>query len=317
MRRVELIQYRDCVEQSIAYQAFIDLLTLHGKTTSSAFLQLYSSVSEAPDPYPLLEASVDSLLTSEETIPKLTSENHHLQKTVARLTAQLEYTEEQLEKERQTRKGIEQTREARAKEIEASWTAVLKEKQENWEVKEHSLEEKVENQGRLLRELKANYEVSQRLGRAEEGDGVNAQASAAAAELEVVSSDLERTSLRLAEMEARNEQLRLQLAQSASHSQPAQAVEDDPLFLRLQTENSSLLRRIENAKFDKESREKDLESRIRSLERETAKLGSDKETLRDKVQRWGDYEEVKKELEILKVSFGSSASVAFGHLCLR
>lgn len=290
---------------SIAYQSFIDLLTLHGKTTSSAFLQLYSSVSEAPDPYPLLEASVDSLLISEETLPKLTSENQHLQRTVAKLTAQLEHTEEQLEKERQSRRSIEETREAKAKEIEASWAAVLKEKQGNWEAKERGLEEKVENQERLLRELKASYEVSQRLGRGEEVDGVNAQSSATAAELEVVSLDLERTSLRLAEMESRNEQLRLQLAQSASLSQPAQAVEDDPVFLRLQTENSSLLRKIENAKFDKESREIDLDSKIRTLEREVTKLGSDKEALRNKIQKWGDYDEVKRELEVLKVSCGS------------
>lgn len=302
---------------SIAYQSFIDLLTLHGKTTSSAFLQLYSSVSEAPDPYPLLEASVDSLLISEETLPKLTSENQHLQRTVAKLTAQLEHTEEQLEKERQTRRSIEETREAKAKEIEASWAAVLKEKQGNWEAKERGLEEKVENQERLLRELKASYEVSQRLGRGEEVDGVNAQSSATAAELEVVSLDLERTSLRLAEMESRNEQLRLQLAQSASLSQPAQAVEDDPVFLRLQTENSSLLRRIENAKFDKESRETDLDSKIRTLEREVTKLGSDKEELRNKVKKWGDYDEVKRELEVLKVSCGSLDEVYFGQRAYR
>ncbi len=255
---------------------------------------------------------MDSLLVSEETLPRLTSENQHLQRTVAKLTAQLDQTEEQLERERQTRKTIEETREAKVKEIEASWTAVLKEKQENWEAKEHSLDEKVENQERLLREIKASYEVSQRLGRAEEADGVNAQSSAAAAELEVVSSDLERTSLRLAEMEARNEQLRLQLAQSASLSQPAQAVEDDPVFLRLQTENSSLLRRVENAKFDKESREIELESKTRSLEREIAKLGSDKETLREKIQKWADYEDVKRELEVLKVSYGSLAEVYLG-----
>jgi homeobox protein cut-like len=97
------------------------------------------------------------------------------------------------------------------KEIEASWTAVVEEKQENWEAKERSLEEKVENQERLLREIKASYEVSQRLGRAEDVDTGDFRTSATAAELEIVSSDLERTSLRLAEMETRNEQLELNL----------------------------------------------------------------------------------------------------------
>jgi len=250
-----------------------------------------------------LEASVDSLLVSEDTIPKLTSENQHLQKTVAKLTTQLEVTENQLERERDTQKELEESREAKVKEIEASWTAVVEEKQENWEAKERSLEEKVENQERLLREIKASYEVSQRLGRAEDVDTGDFRTSATAAELEIVSSDLERTSLRLAEMETRNEQLRIELAQSASLSQPARAAEDDPVFLRIRTENSSLLRRFESAKFERESRERDLESSIRNLERETAKLSNDKEALRNKVQKWGDYEEVKRELEVLKVGF--------------
>ena len=290
------------MKNSVAYQAFIDLLTSHGKTTSSAFLQLYSSVSEAPDPYPLLEASVDSLLISEETIPRLTSENQHLQRTIATLTTQLENTERQLEKERNTRKELQETREAKVQDIEASWTAALKEKQENWEAKERGFEEKIDIQDRLLKELKASYEVSQRLGRGEDVDSMDARSSATAAELEVVSSDLERTSLRLAEMEARNEQLRVQLAQSASVSQPAQTIEDDPVFLRLQSENSSLLRKIESAKFERESRERDLESKVRNLEREIVKLGSDKETLRDKIHKWGDYDDVKRDLDVLKVS---------------
>ena len=260
---------------------------------------------------------MDSLLISEETLPKLTSENQHLQRTVAKFTAQLEHTEEQLEKERQTRKSLEETREAKAKEIEASWSDVLKEKQENWEARESSLEEKVENQERLLRELKASYEVSQRLDRVEDADGLNTQSSAAAAELEVVSSDLERTSLRLAEMEARNEQLRLQLAQSATLSQPSQRLEDDPVFLRLQTENSSLLRRFENVKFERDSREIDLDRKIRSLEKEITKLGSDKETLRQKIQKWGDYDEVKRELEVLKVGCVPLVEVYRATLCLR
>src|SRR5437667_11183398 len=99
-----------------AYQTFIDLLTNHTKSTSSAFLQLYSSLSDAPDPYPLLEASIESLLLSEDTLPKITSENQHLQKTIGKLTAQLEETENRLEGEREARKSLEVNQEAKVKE---------------------------------------------------------------------------------------------------------------------------------------------------------------------------------------------------------
>ena len=261
-------------------------------------------MSEAPDPYPLLEASVDSLVTAEETVPKLIAENQQLQKTVSRLTTQLEGAEKKLEHERSARQALEESRDAKIKEVESSWSAVLSEKQDNWEAKEKNLEEKVENQDRLLKELKASYEVSQRLGRGEEEESEASRGGATAAELEIVSSELERASIRLAEVEARNEQLRLELAQSASNTQSSQqhvVVEDDPAFLRLQSENSSLLRKLESARFEKDSEKRRLETETRSLERELSSLKSERETLREKVQKWSDYENVKQELEVLKV----------------
>lgn len=287
---------------SIAYQNFIDLISNQSKTVQAAFFQVYSPLSEAPDPYPLLDASVDSLVTAEEVVPKITAENERLQKTVASLTTQLDESGKKLDEERTARKVLEDSRDSKIKEVEATWSAVVSEKQDNWEAKEKSLEEKVENQDRLLKELKASYEVSQRLGKGEEAEGDGGR-GATAAELEIVSSELERTSHRLAEVEARNEQLRLELAQSASASARYVAVEDDPAFLRLRSENSSLLRKLENARFDKDAERTRLQTETRSLEKEIKTLKSEKEALREKVQKWGDYENVKQELEVLKVSF--------------
>ncbi|CAN9079101.1 unnamed protein product [Alternaria alternata] len=282
-----------------SYQNFIDLISNQSKTVQAAFFQVYSPLSEAPDPYPLLEASVDSLVTSEELVPKLTSENERLQKTVASLTTQLDESDKNLEQERAARKALEDSRDSKIKDVEASWSAVLNEKQDNWESKEKSLEEKVENQDRLLKELKASYEVSQRLGQGEATDEEGGR-GATAAELEIVSSELERTSHRLAEITARNEQLRLELAQSASAPAQQLAAEDDPAFLRLRSENSSLLRKLENARFEKDSDRTRLETETRSLEREIKSLKSEKEALREKVLKWSDYENVKQELEVLK-----------------
>ncbi|KAH0556211.1 hypothetical protein GP486_005859 [Trichoglossum hirsutum] len=285
-----------------AYQTFIDLLTNHAKSTSSAFLQLYSSLSDAPDPYPLLEASIESLLVSEDTLPKITSENEHLQKAINKLTTQLEETENRLEGECEARKLLEANQEARIKEIETSWAAVLEEKKDNWEAKEKSLEEKIENQDRLFKEIKASYEVSQRLDRVD-GDGEARRNGITAAELEIVHSDLERTSLRLAEVEARNEQLRLELAQTASGPHPsdlARTVEDDPAFLRMESENSSLLRKLDAARVERDSEKRNWDGRIRGLEREVIMLKDERDSLRNKVQRWTDYDEVKRELEMLK-----------------
>ncbi|KAI9767297.1 MAG: hypothetical protein M1835_007051 [Candelina submexicana] len=296
----KLVEYKALLK---AYQSFIDLLTNHSKATNSAFLQLYSPLSEAPDPCPLLEASVDSLLLSEDTLPKLTKENKHLQTTVSKLTTQLEDNERRLEEERRIRKLVEQNQETKVREVESSWSAVLGERKDNWEAKERSLGEKVENQERLLNEVKASYEVLQRLGRGEGGESEVSGRGASAAELEMVHSDLERTSIRLAEVEGRNEQLRLELAQTASQSQPVQpsvALEDDPTFQRMQSEATSLRRKLEAARFEKDSEKRVWEERLRGLERDVTSLRGDRDVLRTKVQKWADYEDVKRELEMLK-----------------
>ena len=285
-----------------AYQSFIDLLTNQGKTSSSSFLQLYSSLSEAPDPYPLLEASVDSLVLSEDTLPKLTSERDQLQKSVNRLTKQQEETEKRLSEERAARKKLEESQESKAKEIEASWEAVLTEKANNWAAKEKSLEEKVENQDRLIKELKASYEVSQRLGEGgdQNDDGEGARSGATAAELELVSADLEKTSLRLADVEARNEQMRLELAQAASHSSGPVSVEDDPDYLRLQSENSSLLRKLDAARFAKDSERHTWEAKLLQSERTASKASLEREELRVRLTKMADYDEIRRELDMIR-----------------
>lgn len=284
-----------------AYQTFIDLLTNHSKSVNSAFLHAYTSLSDAPDPYPLLEAAVDSMLVSEETLPKVTEENQRLQGSVAELTSQLEDTESRLQSEREARKQLEETLESKVKEVESSWIAVLDEKKDNWAAKEKTLEDKVENQERLLNEVKASYEVNQRLGKSEE-DEDEPRGHVTSAELEMVHSDLERTSMRLAEVEARNEQMRLELAQAKSQvsSQQATSLEDDPGFMRMRSENSSLIRKLDASRVEKESLKRDLDTKLRTLEREVSSLKEDRDALKAKVQKWGDYDDIKQELEVLK-----------------
>lgn len=287
-----------------SYQSFIDLISNHSKSVQSAFLQIYSPLSEAPDPYPLLEASIDSFVTAQEVVPKLESENKHLQSTVANLTSQLEQAESQLQQERSARQSSQATQDTKIKEVEASWNAVLEEKQDNWDAREKSLEEKVDNQERLLKELKASYEVSQRLGKSGDDDA-STTLGASQQELDLVNHELEKANLRLAELQARNEQLRLDLAQSTTthgSSHVAPSVEDDPAFLRLRSENSQLLRKLDSQRYEKDSDKSKWDSNIRSLERELASLKQDRESIKRKLDKCSDYDEVKQELDMLKVS---------------
>ncbi len=231
----------------------------------------------------------------------MTSENEHLQKSIAKLTNQLDSAECQLEEERTVRKELEESRETKLKEVESQWKAVIEEKKDNWESRERSLEEKVESQDRLLNELKASYEVAQRLGQTGESESEGRQTSVSAAELEIVSSDLDRTSQRLAEVEARNEQLRVELAEVSSNSHRQVVNDEDPTSARLRSENSSLLRKLEASRMEKDSDLRKQETRIRNLEKDTKSLLQDREELRDKIHTWRDYPDIKRELEIFKV----------------
>ena len=237
-------------------------------------------------------------MTTEDTLPKLSSENEHLQKQISNLTDQLDSRDRDLDEERFARRTLEESRDAKIKEVETSWKAVVEEKKDNWEAKEKSLTEKIESQERLLTELKASYEVTQRLR--DDGSNDMHHNSASTAELEILSSDLDRTSQRLAEVEARNEQLRLDLAQASSNTRQA-APEEDPNNARLRSENSALLRKLENARLEKDSENRKIETRIRALEKDVQSVERDRENLRTKMQSRRDYDEIKQELEIFKV----------------
>ncbi|KAI6875448.1 hypothetical protein KC338_g745 [Hortaea werneckii] len=297
----KLVEIKDLLK---SYQGYVDLLTNHAKGVQAAFMQVYSPLSEAPDPYPLLEASIESLVTAEEVVPRLEGENQGLRKQNAKLNAQLEESEKSLEQERTKRVEVEQEQDRKIREVEGSWDRVLKEKEENWTAKEKALEEKAEGQERLLKELKANYEVSQRLERSggEETQDMS-RGSATQAELDIVNSELEKANTRLADLESRNEQLRVELAQSAGQansSAKSTAVEDDPAYMRLRSENQSLLRKLDTARYDKDSEKSSIESKLRGLEREISSLKADRDALQARVQKWNDYDEVKRERDMLR-----------------
>ena len=229
------------------------------------------------------------------------AENEHLQKSISNLSQHLDTTERQLEEERAARKGLEESRDFKIKEVEASWKAVVEEKKDNWDAKERSLEDKIESQERLLNELKASYEVSQRLNYGGDSMDEARHNSASAAELEIVSSDLDRTSQRLAEVEVRNEQLRVELAEVSSSTRRKSTADDESNNARLRSENSALLRKLDNMRLEKDSETRKTETRIRLLEKNTKMLERDREGLRERVQSRRDYDEIKQELEIFKV----------------
>ncbi|QIW95468.1 hypothetical protein AMS68_000986 [Peltaster fructicola] len=288
-----------------AYQGYIDVLTTHSKSVSAAFMQAYTPLSDAPDPVPLLEISLDGVVAVDEEVPALRKEKEAIARQLEKANAQIEETEKQLDEERNKREAADSDVGSQLKEVEQKWAAVVAEKEENWSAKEKSMEERIEHSDRLLKELKASYEVSQRLEKSGEKSEAG-QSAATSAELEITTAELDRAQNRIADLESRNERLRVDLAQASSAGSGRTAIEDDPAYLRLRSENSSLLRKLDAARYDKEKEQSALDGKLRSLERDIASLRSDRENLTARVQKHADYDELKRELEMLRaVEFAS------------
>jgi homeobox protein cut-like len=236
-------------------------------------------------------------------------ENDSLKAMVNRLSIQISNLETSLNSKNKEIERKEKEKEEEAAKAEEVWRGVLDEKSRNWEGKEKALLEKLEHQEVVLKEIRASYEVVQRMGPTSAAAEEDLLGKERSAELEILTRDLERTTLRLAEVEGRNEQLRLELEKASSYDTTGQALsqgndaeeeDKESTILRLQHENANLLRKFNNAKAEVETTVKECERKTRSLERMVDGLENDKAVLKGKVCKWSDYEDVRRELEILK-----------------
>jgi homeobox protein cut-like len=132
----------------------IDALTNRSKTAESAFLSIYKLLAEAPDPYPILEATVAELLNSEEAT-RLAEEN-------ARLRDQLEKQGDVNQLRMQLRQMEVQSEESTKRKVaqkETEMLALIDEKERNWAEKEQEYQRQITDSRDMVKELKVSQEV--------------------------------------------------------------------------------------------------------------------------------------------------------------
>lgn len=279
----------------------IDNLTKRGKAAENAFLNTYRVFAEAPDPYPLLEATLDSLLASDE-VAALSTENARLKSQLARyadyddLRAKIADTEQK----------VLDVSAQKVSAKEAELRALLDEKERNWKLREEDLTRQVTEAREQVRELRATHAVTEaRLVHHEQklDEGVAGRF----AEAELIAADLERVNLRALQTERRNLELRQELEKLKSTMGQSGGSEEEIAEFKqkiddLRSENSALGRKLDalreetKANADKEARSK------RILEREHARRTEEIEALKKRLKSMADYEDIKRELDILKAS---------------
>ncbi|KAK9366527.1 CASP C terminal-domain-containing protein [Lipomyces kononenkoae] len=287
-----------------SYQTEIDNLTKRGKAAENAFLNTYKVLAEAPDPYPLLDATLDSLLASDE-VAALSNENAKLKSQIARYSDYDDLRAKLL----QTEQKIIDVSAQKVAAKEAELQALLDEKERNWKLREEDLNKQVHDSREQIRELRATHAVTEaRLVQHEQklDEGVAGRF----AEAELIAADLERVNLRALQTERRNLELRQELEKLKSslgrdgETGELLPFEDISEWKRkvddLGSENDSLRRKIETMLEDAKAASKKEGKAIHALERESTRKAEEIESLKNKLKRMSDYEDIKRELDILK-----------------
>lgn len=261
------------------YQNEVDRLTERGKFAENSFMSVYKALAEAPDPRPLLEASVDSVAAAADAA-KLAAENQRLNELIGK-RADYETVKAKLLK-------LEMEMPERVAAKEAELNAVFDERERGWRAREAELEQTVQ-------ELRAAASGSGSGSGPADSDG--AGGGSRLAELEFVSADLDRANRRAVDAERRNEQLRSEL-EALKAGRQDQELRDR--IAELEGETRTMAARLETARTSQRQDADGAARRAEALERDAQRRADEVAALRARLDAQADYDEIKRELSVLK-----------------
>ncbi|KIL65945.1 hypothetical protein M378DRAFT_448054 [Amanita muscaria Koide BX008] len=260
-----------------AYQTEIDNLTKRSKTSENAFLNVYKVFAEAPDPYPLLEAAVDQAIKVAEAIEheaelqRVREENVELRKRINDLTS-LESAKRKLDvRIVQLEQKMEDMVQEKVLQRENELKATYDERLRNYEEREQDLQRQVELTRNQLRDLRMSHESNQAklLDHSQRQDQ---ESIAKLAEMDMVVSDLERASSRVATVERRNELLRAEIEAIRSGNETSDRVRSlESQVLELEAEVERLSASLESHKIYASEAQLLSSRKIEELSREISK----------------------------------------------
>lgn len=302
-----------------SYQNVIDSMNKKSKNVENLFFKIYSLIAEAPDPKPLLKFGLENISSMNE-LDKIKNENLKLEEKILKfadydkLKAQITQTEVQMKN----------LNEIQLKAKEDEWKSILEEKEENWLKNDIEKDNQIEILRKQIQEHEINEKMlklkldkkSKALGEEDDDDDEdNGTKEGDEEEMKVIDSsinnlqnDLENAKKRIKSLETRNEELRRDISSSNSNMEiniENFKNENNKQILNLESENSLLVAKLDherkncrNYKNEINLLNENFNSRINQYELEI-------KSLKDFKLNTQDYDEIKKELELLKqIQFG-------------
>ncbi|KAG7098747.1 hypothetical protein E1B28_000657 [Marasmius oreades] len=289
-----------------AYQTEIDNLTKRSKASENAFLNVYKVLAEAPDPYPLLEVAVDQAVKAAEAsdleleLKRVREENAELSRRVIDLS-NVEAAKKKAEaKVEQLEQKMEELIQEKLAQKENELNAIYDEKLMNYEEREKDLQRQLSLTKNQLRDLRLSNDTTQAklLDHSQRQDE---EVVSKLAEVDMIIGDLGRANSRIAALERRNEILRAEtetMRSGTESSEKVKSLENQVTSLEAETERLSRALDIQRrtAEEVEVSSNKKLQETMREIERKVAEVGN----LKNRIRKYHDYDEIKRELEIMK-----------------
>ncbi|KAJ2387784.1 hypothetical protein GGI23_006197, partial [Coemansia sp. RSA 2559] len=285
-----------------AYQNEIDSLTKRMKYAENGFLRVFKSLNDAPDPQPFLSNLVDER--------KLLEEQQNEKDNVKRLQAKVDELKTENAQLREDAAIVGQLRQ----EVEAFETSmaqmvrdrVAEQEKESRDQTDALITHLKEREGDLQRQLSAatrklaqlqeskDAEEEERLVQATPADR---EIVAKLAELEIVQADLDYANTRVTDLMAHNARLRQELSSVTGSSQVESVSETLAEYRRrvreLDDETQRLFGELEKAQAELELKDSKHRADVSGIETELQVKADEVQRLRDQIQRYADYDEIK------------------------
>ncbi|EPT04993.1 hypothetical protein FOMPIDRAFT_1156498 [Fomitopsis schrenkii] len=289
-----------------SYQTEIDSLTKRSKTAENAFLNVYKVLAEAPDPYPLLEAAVDQAVKVAEAheleadLQRMRDENAELRKRLNE-SASLEAAKKRADvRVEQLEQKMEEMIQEKVTQKENELNATYDEKMRNYEEREQDLQRQLTLTKSQLRDLRTSNESNQAklFNHTQRQDQ---EVVSKLAELDMVVADLEQANSRVATVERRNELLRAEIEAIRSGSEHTDRIKEYQFKVaELESETDRLSRSLDAQKLATADATAAASKKAEDAARELQKRSAEIDQLRAKLKQYSDYDELKRELEIMK-----------------
>lgn len=312
-----------------SYQNVIDSMNKRNKTVEGLFFKVYRSIAEAPDPKPLLKTGLNTISCVSE-IDRLKEENRSLEEKMLKF-ADYDKLKKQVEN---TESQMKNLNDAQIKAKENEWKSILEEKEGNWLKDQKERENQIES----LRKQIVEHEITEKMLKLkikknsaalddqvddedeedndEAGTGTGKdtkktdQAIVDSTALSNLKNDLESAKNRIKSLEKRNEELRRDISSSNSKVDiEVQKVkqENSKQVLNLEGENSLLVAKLEHERKTSGKLREEVNSLKASFEKNMDQYSIEIQKLKEIKSHTEDYEEIKKELELLKqIQFGDA-----------